>query len=479
VKLKPYPEYRDSDLPWLGEIPAHWETLRIKRLLSSMDYGTSANLGSVGSVRVLTMSHIRDGEIILPEVGSPDDIQPELFLERNDLLFNRTNSPELVGKIGIFRGTLDDRVSFASYLVRLRLKAENDPEYANYLLNCDAFLRFARSQALVSLHQANLNSSRYSRISVTVPPPEEQRKIADFLDGHGHLVRRLIRAKQRLIELLNEQKQAIIHRTVTRGLDPDAPTEPTGFDWLREVPEHWEIKPLKRWAKINGCVLSEMTDPDYIFQYLDIGAVGTGFLTEQPELMRFGDAPSRARRVLKQGDTIISTVRTYLKAVYFVADDQKNLIASTGFAVLTPNPNVVPEYLSFVIQSNTFVERVMANSVGIAYPAIAEPRLGALHLALPPTVSEQLLMVHYIKRETQTIDEAIRRAQREMELIREYRTRLISDVVTGKLDVRGAELPESDAGEEGVYTDPDGLESVVAEGSPGPEEVPDAHLRHE
>lgn len=148
--------------------------------------------------------------------------------------------------------------------------------------------------------------------------------------------------------------------------------------------------------------------------------------------------------MLKQGDTIISTVRTYLKAVYFVADAQEDLIASTGFAALTPVPRVVPEYLSFVIQSNTFVERVMEHSVGIAYPAIAETRLGALHLALAPTELEQLSIIEHIRGETQAIDEAIRRAQREITLIREYRTRLISDVVTGKLDVRGVELPEAE-----------------------------------
>ncbi len=179
--------------------------------------------------------------------------------------------------------------------------------------------------------------------------------------------------------------------------------------------------------------------------------IHTKRLTEQPELMRFENAPSRARRGLRRGDTIISTVRTYLKAVYFVEDEQEDLVASTGFAVLTPIPGIVPEYLSFVIQSNAFIERVVANSVGIAYPAIAETRLGALHLAFPPTQREQLSLVEHIKSETRDIDEAIRRAQREIKLIREYRTRLISDVVTGKLDVRGVDLPET----EGTGDQPD------------------------
>jgi type I restriction enzyme S subunit len=472
VKLEPYPEYRDSGLPWLGEIPAHWEVRRNGRLFAQRAETGFPDL-PILEVSLKTGVRIRN-----LDNGARKQIMSDFDkykrAVRGDIAYNMMRMWQ--GAVG--RAPADGLVSPAYVVAQPYPEAES--RYYSYLFRTGTYMnevnKFSRG---IVTDRNRLYWEEFKQMPSAFPPPEEQRKIADFLDGHGHLVRRLIRAKQRLIYLLNEQKQAIIHRAVTRGLDPDVPMKPTGLDWLPKVPEHWEVKPLKRWAKINGCVLPETTDPDYVFQYLDIGAVGTGFLTEQPELMQFGDAPSRARRVLKQGDTIISTVRTYLKAVYFVAGDQKDLIASTGFAVLTPNPNVVPEYLSFIIQSNTFVERVMANSVGIAYPAIAETRLAALHLALPPTVSEQILMVEYIKRETQTIGEAIRRAQLEIDLIREYRTRLISDVVTGKLDVRGAELPELDVGEEGVKVSLDGLESVVAEGSPDPEEVPDAHLRHE
>jgi type I restriction enzyme S subunit len=284
----------------------------------------------------------------------------------------------------------------------------------------------------------------FKQMPSAFPSTEEQKAIANYLDEHGRHVRRIIRNKQRLIDLLNEQKQAIIHRAVTRGLDPNVRLRPSGIDWLVEVPEHWSVKPLKRWATINARVLPETTDPDYEFRYLDIGTVGTGFLVEQPEQMHFGYAPSRARRILRQGDTIISTVRTYLRAVYFVSDNDGDIIASTGFAVLTPGPHVAPEFLSFVIQSNSFIERVTAHSIGIAYPAIAETRLGAFPLPLPPTQEEQMVLTEYIRTETRATDGAIRQAQREIDLIREYRTRLIADVVTGKLDVRGVVLPEID-----------------------------------
>ena len=108
-----------------------------------------------------------------------------------------------------------------------------------------------------------------------------------FLDWHGAQTARLIRAKKKIIALLNEQKQAIIHRAVTRGLDPNAKLKPSGIPWLGDVPEGWEVKPLKHWAGINRRTLSQNTDPDYAFDYIDISAVATGYLSATPERMRF------------------------------------------------------------------------------------------------------------------------------------------------------------------------------------------------
>src|SRR5690606_14653464 len=155
------------------------------------------------------------------------------------------------------------------------------------------------------------------------------------------------------------------------------------------------------------------------------------------EHIRFEAAPSRARRVLRRGDTIISTVRTYLRAIWYVDEDADDRIASTGFAVLTPGKGVEPEYLGYVIQSSSFVNRVTANSIGIAYPAIAETVLGRFLVALPSTVDEQQSIVAHIKSESTPLDDAITRAEEEIKLIREYRDRLIADVVTGQIDVRG------------------------------------------
>ena len=203
------------------------------------------------------------------------------------------------------------------------------------------------------------------------------------------------------------------------------------------------MRRLKHWVRVNNAVLPETTDPDYEFGYIDIGSVDTGVLTEQPQRLQFTKSPSRARRIVKSGDTIISTVRTYLKAVWFAENIDGNIICSTGFAVLTPNGVTLPKFVSYIAQSDTFTGRVTANSVGVVYPAIAESRLSSFHVGIPP-LSEQAAIVEYLDRATAEIDAAIARARRQIELLEEYRTRLIADVVTGKLDVRAAaaQLPD-------------------------------------
>src|SRR6185295_514744 len=167
--LDPNVPMKDSGVEWLGEIPTGWEVVPLKLLLTRCDYGISESLVGTGEVRVLTMAHIQDGEVILPASGSVTEVDDELILDRHDLLFNRTNSCELVGKVGIFRGSRSDKVSFASYLVRMTACEGNSPIYLNFLLNSSGVLGLARSMAMLSVNQANLNPTRYTQIQVPRP----------------------------------------------------------------------------------------------------------------------------------------------------------------------------------------------------------------------------------------------------------------------------------------------------------------------
>ncbi len=220
-----------------------------------------------------------------------------------------------------------------------------------------------------------------------------------------------------------------------RALEPYQDYKDSGVPWLGEVPKHWEVRRLKSWLDVNEFVLSEDTDPEYTFEYLDIGSVATGRLTAKPERIRFGNSPSRARRVVRPGDTIVSTVRTYLKAVWHAEHQGDDLVASTGFAVLTPRRGTFPRFVSYFCQSDPFTNRVTAEAVGIAYPAIAETRLGTFEVCIPP-YPEQAAIVRFLDHADRRIRRYIRAKQKLIALLEEQKQAIIHQAVTGQIDVR-------------------------------------------
>ena len=220
---------------------------------------------------------------------------------------------------------------------------------------------------------------------------------------------------------------------MTADLKPYPAMKPSGVEWLGEVPEHWNTRPLRHWVTINAEVLPETTDPDCVFRYVDIGSVGTGTLTQKPQRLRFAGAPSRARRIVHNGDTLVSTVRTYLKAIYFVHGEADELVCSTGFAVLTPRVGTIPKFVSYLARSNAFTDRVTADSVGIAYPAVAEGHLGSFHVAIPP-LSEQAAIVCFLDHADRRIRRYIRAKQKLVKLLEEQKQALIHQIVTRGLD---------------------------------------------
>ena len=204
---------------------------------------------------------------------------------------------------------------------------------------------------------------------------------------------------------------------------------------MGKVPAHWETRRIKNWLVVNQSVLPEDTDPNYAFAYLEIGSIGTGRIVETPETIRFEDSPSRARRVVKSGDTIVSTVRTYLKAVWHADHPDSDLVVSTGFAVLTPRSGACPKFVSYLCQNEAFTSRVAAESVGVAYPAIAETRLANFHVGVPP-VSEQSAIVRFLDRADQRIRHHIRVKEKLISLLVEQKQAAIHQAVTGRIDVR-------------------------------------------
>lgn len=204
-------------------------------------------------------------------------------------------------------------------------------------------------------------------------------------------------------------------------------------DWLDGIPAHWTEKPLKHLAALNTDKLADKTEPDFELEYVDIGNVNLVNGITSTETLRFDDAPSRARRLVRKGDTIVSTVRTYLKAIAFMADPPDNLVVSTGFAVLRPHSELDGRYLYRLVQSEPLVQRVVAHSVGVSYPGINPAELGRFRFPVPP-LDEQRAIAAFLDRETARIDALIAKKERLIELLQEKRTALISHAVTKGLD---------------------------------------------
>ena len=199
------------------------------------------------------------------------------------------------------------------------------------------------------------------------------------------------------------------------------------------VPATWRSVKLKHWLRLNAFTLGEDTPPEFDFDYVDIGAVGQGRLVAQLEHLNFGNAPSRARRVVHSGDTLVSTVRTYLKATVNFDVVERTTIASTGFAVLSPRALEDSLYVGYVVQGQQFLDCLTSGSVGIAYPAINESKLGNVKVLVPP-LDEQTAIVKYLRHAHARIDRAIAAKRKLIALLDEQKLAIVHQAVTRGLD---------------------------------------------
>ncbi len=206
----------------------------------------------------------------------------------------------------------------------------------------------------------------------------------------------------------------------------------SGVEWLGQIPMHWNTRRLKYLVTVNDEDLPESTDPSLEISYVDISSVDAVAGITAIEVMAFEDAPTRARRIVRKGDVIVSTVRTYLRAIAAIESQVSNLIVSTGFAVIRPR-QLDSTFASYVFRAPHFVERVVANSVGVSYPAISASGLACLAIAYPE-IDEQRAIVTFLDREIAKIDALLAKKERLTELLQEKRIAVITRAVTRGLD---------------------------------------------
>jgi type I restriction enzyme S subunit len=423
--LKPYPEYKKSGLPWLQAIPSHWQTARNGNLFQQRNDTRHPDLPLL-EVSLRTGVRVRDfGESKRKQVMA--DAAKYKRAAAGDVAYNMMRMWQ--GAVGV--APVDGLVSPAYVVARPFNGIE--ARYYTTLFRHDLYMGEidAASRGIVK-DRNRLYWDQFKQMRSLLPPPDEQAAIVRFLDHANRKIDRFIRAKRKLIALLNEQKQAIIHQAVTRGLDPNVKLKPSGIPWLGDIPSHWGIVR-------NMALFAHRVEPGVSGLPVLQVSLRSGITAEDVD--QFGRpkrliADATKYKRIHKGDVAYNTMRMWQGAVGVSPGDG---LVSPAYVVLKPRNCTCPEFYDFVFHTEVYKQQVNRQSTGIVSD---RNRLYWDDFKQMPNVilpcNEQESIVALIARESAPLTTAIARTEREISLMQEYRTRLTADVVTGKLDVREA-----------------------------------------
>lgn len=423
--LKPYAEYRDPGLPWLGNLPKHWATERAKWLFTKVDRPVREE------DEVVTC--FRDGMVTL---------------RKNRRLRGFTEATAFSGYQGIRKGDLviHGMDAFAGAIGVSDSDGKGTPVYNVCLPKPEVNARFyahlvrqmSQAQWILALakgireRSTDFRFEMFGNQRVPLPPADEQAAIVRFLDWADGRLERTIRAKRKVIALLVEQKQAIIHHAVTRGLDPNVTLKPSGVPWLGDIPAHWKVTRIKneffclnhRRVPLSSPERGQMTHREYDYY----GASG---VIDKVDDFIFDD---ELLLIAEDGANLV------LRNLPLAIIARGKFWVNNHAHILKPKRGNI-EYLAGFLETLNYRPWI----TGAAQPKLTQDRLTSIAICVAP-IEEQDAISEYVDIQTAPIKITISRLEREIELLREYRTRLVADVVTGKLDVRDAAkaLPDED-----------------------------------
>lgn len=446
IALAPYSEYKDSDLPGTEKIPIHWKKSPLR--------GITQTKSNRGRLDLPLLSVYRDYGVILKASRDDNhnkdgaDLSTYKVVSEGDLVINKMKTWQ--GSLGV---SDHDGIVSPAYIV-CNLTGPVYGRFLHHLLRSRPYIdHYNRLSFGVRVSQWDMRYDDFKQIPVYLPPLDEQKAIAGFVDAQYRHINHLIRDKRRLIELLNEQKQVIIHQVVTRGLDPNVRLKPSGIDWLGDVPEHWEVKRLKYFARIAGRIGYRGYTTN------DLVAPGEGALTlgathintsgeidlSSPVFISWRKYYESPEIIVNQGDILVVQRGSTSGKIGFVL---KNLGAATinPSLILVSDISEIAEFVFLSLTCATTRSYFNSRLSSTAIPMLSQEQVGNTPVLLPP-MKEQQQLLKSLKSEVSTLEFAIVNARREIDLLREYRTILIANVVMGKLDVRGVKLPVIDEAE--------------------------------
>jgi type I restriction enzyme S subunit len=436
---KPYPSYKDSGVSWLGEVPEYWIILPGKACFIEKQVHNTG----LKEKTVLSLSY---GKIVVKNEEKLHGLVPASFetyqiIEPRDIIVRPT---DLQNDWVSLRFGLSHHhgIITSAYLCFNTHKLLNN-EYGHLLLHTYDLKKVF--YGLGSGLRQNLDWSDFKYLPCVVPTLPEQTAIVRYLNYKDSQINRYIKAKKKLIELLNEQKQAIIHQTVTRGLDPNVRSKPSGIEWLGDIPEHWEIAQVKRHFKIQlGKMLQTVPNDktDCTIPYLKAQHVQWQE-TITKDLPWMWASPKEIEQFgVINGDLLVCEGGEGGRCS-ILYNLNKPAIIQNALHRVRPIKSSNVEFLKYILKTISVMGYFDAINNKATFAHFTLDKFGSLQVPIPPC-DEQIEIIKFIKEKNLIIQAAIDRAQSQMDLLLEFRSRIIADAVTGKIDVRGvaASLPD-------------------------------------
>ncbi len=435
--LKPYPEYKESGSCWLTSVPFHWEVRNLRTLIRHRNERNRPELPLLSVARekgvfIRSLTDANENHNVIPE-----DLSNYKVARAGSLVINKMKAWQ--GSMGI--APVDGIVSPAYFVFDFGIE---NRKFGQALLRSKPYVaHFGQASDGVRVGQWDLTISGMRQIPVLVPPPSEQSAIVRFLDWSNNRLDRAIKAKRKVITLLNEQKQAIIHKAVTRGLDPKVKLKPSGIPWLGDIPEHWELVALRRYWWVTDCKHLTVPFSDNGIPLASVTEVQSFTLN----LSRCKKTKQNWYKILIEGDRkpqrgdLIYCRNASVGACAIVDIDIDFAMGQDVCLIRSHMQNQL--FLNYLLHSPFMIQQLEKILIGSTFKRINISEIKSLLIIVPPR-DEQDAICKSIDLSLKVYNTATSKLEREIELLREYRTRLIADVVTGKLDVREASksLPE-------------------------------------
>lgn len=402
-------------------LPENWNVLKIKDITLSLQNGFSSREKDEDGILQLRANNISEnGDILIDssvKVPIPKDFN-KYCIQKGDILFNNTNSANMIGKTAIYNG--NSKCTYNNHITRIRADLSKiDSQWLYYLLNWKKETKYF-SQIATATGLARIKINDFKNLKIPVPPLAEQKKLTEILYSIDKCMKKSIEIKEKTVTF----RDNLLEQLFTKGIG----NQEFKDSKIGKIPNSWQIKELGEITEINKESRNPEIEGENEFNYIDIKSVenNTGIIMDTQKV-KSTDAPTRARRVIHYNDVIMSTVRPNLKAFAVIPEKYDNQISSTGFAVLTCKRDILPQFLLYALFSKASVNQYNKRVVGGSYPALNSSQVAKINVPVPKIQEQEKIMNIMLK-----VDNKLKLDNKRTQKLEKIKKGLMNELLIGK-----------------------------------------------